>query len=295
MSIAHITRFATLVAVMVSGCKASTRETPTTAPAAQSPAAQQAVASPAQAAPTAPRVASTDDAKVAHKPRTAEPPPPPPEGMVYVPGGTVHIGTTEESVTKAVQVSPFFIDRTEVTVEAFLKCIKARECKRPYHQPGCNGTAKKPRLKHPMNCIDKREAERYCTKQGKRLPSEAEWQAAAGGTDGRIFPWGNDAAGEQLCWQARTGGREETCPVGAFPQGASPCGALDMAGNVAEWTSTVAPESSMGGFRIKGGSYEVDDMELAVPDALHVRIDQWTSSTEVNSHLTVGVRCAKDL
>jgi formylglycine-generating enzyme required for sulfatase activity len=95
----------------------------------QPPATQKTAASPAQAAPT-------DDAKVVPKLRTAEPPPPPPEGMVYVPSGTVHIGRIEERVAKAVQVLPFFIDRTEVTVEAYLKCVKARDCEPPYPQPG---------------------------------------------------------------------------------------------------------------------------------------------------------------
>jgi sulfatase modifying factor 1 len=292
MSSVHVAWSATFVVVMVSGCKASTRATPTPAPAVQSPATQEAAASPARPAPTAPKAAPTEDAKVAPKPRTAEPPPPPPEGMVSVPGGTVHVGTGEERVTNAVQVSSFFIDRTEVTVEAYLKCVKARDCEPPYPQPGCNATAKKPRSKHPINCISKREAERYCAQQDKRLPSEAEWQAAAGGTDGRMYPWGNDAPREQLCWQRSSKAPNGTCAVGSFPQGASPFGALDMAGNVAEWTSTVDPGSSMGGFRIKGGSYEVDEMD---PEGSNVAIGEKTSMTDINSEVTVGVRCAKDL
>jgi formylglycine-generating enzyme required for sulfatase activity len=209
--------------------------------------------------------------------------------MVYVPGGTVHIG---EPQNEEVKVSPFFIDRTEVTVEAYLKCVKARGCEPPYPQPGCNGTAKRPRSKHPMNCINQREAERYCTKQGKRLPSESEWQAAAGGTDGRIFPWGNDAAGEQLCWQNSSKAPNGTCPVGSYPQGASPHGALDMAGNVEEWTSTVESESTPVSFRIKGGSFRVDDMD---PEASNESINERSSSGWSRYDPAAGVRCAKDL
>jgi formylglycine-generating enzyme required for sulfatase activity len=275
--------------VSVTSCKASNRETSTSGPVVQSPATE-TVALPAGAAGSARVAATTDEAKVVPTQQTALPPPAAPEGMVYVPGGTVHVGTGQERVTTAVQVSPFFIERTEVTVEAYLKCVKAGNCEPPYPQPGCNGTAKKPRSKHPMNCISKREAERYCTQHGKRLPSEAEWQAAAGGTDGRMYPWGNDPAGEQLCWQKNSKAPDGTCPVGAFPQGASPVGAQDMAGNVEEWTSTVDPGSSMGGFRIKGGSYEVDDMN---PEASNVSIGEKTSMTEINSALTVGMRCAK--
>jgi hypothetical protein len=216
MSILHITLLATFVAGVVSGCKpAATGATPTPAPAAQPPTIPEAAASP-------PPAATSVGAKVAPEPPAPEPPPPP-EGMVYVPGGTVYI-VPRDTPRQRVQVSPFFIDRTEVTVAAYLKCTKARDCKVPYHQPGCNGTGKKPRLQHPMNCISKLNAERYCRAQGKRLPTTAEWQAAAGGTDGRTYPWGNEAAGEQLCWQRRTNGLEETCPVGAFPQGASPFG-----------------------------------------------------------------------
>jgi formylglycine-generating enzyme len=292
MSIAHVTWVAAFALGVVFGCKASTRATPTPAPIEQRHASEEAAARAAQAAPAVPKAAPTEDVKAAPQPSTAEPPPPP-EGMVYVPGGTVHIGAPAESVVKDVKVAPFFIDRTEVTVEAYLKCVKARDCEPPYPQPGCNGTAKKPRLKHPMNCISKEEAERYCTKQGKRLPSEAEWQAAAGGTDARIFPWGNDAPAEQLCWRKSSKAPDDgTCPVGSFPEGASPFGALDMAGNVEEWTSTVDPDSSMGAFRIKGGSYEVDEMD---PEASNESIGERGSSGATSSGPTEGVRCAKDL
>jgi hypothetical protein len=70
-------------------------------------------------------------------------------------------------------------------------------------------------------------------------------------------------------------------------------GALDMAGNVAEWTSTVTPSSGMGGFFIRGGSYRVD--ELVLPDSLDIRVDESTSSTDISWDPFVGVRCAKDL
>jgi formylglycine-generating enzyme required for sulfatase activity len=158
------------------------------------------------------------------------------------------------------QVSPFFFDRTEVTVEAYLACVRAKGCTASKPGEACNATAKKPRLQHPMNCITKGQAEQYCAAQGKRLPSEAEWEFAARGTDGRNYPWGNEVAGEQLCWQGRAGGSsKKTCPVGSFPEGASPFGALDMAGNVAEWTSTEETETAApGAFRARGGGYEFE-------------------------------------
>jgi formylglycine-generating enzyme required for sulfatase activity len=221
--------------------------------------------------------------------------------MVYVPGGTFDMGPPQ-SVTMGkaphrTQVAPFFLDRTEVTVAAYLACVRARGCAASEHQPGCNATAKKPRLQHPMNCITKVQAERYCAAQGKRLPSEAEWEFAARGTDGRNYPWGNEAAGEQLCWQGRAGGiSKNTCPVGSFPDGASPFGALDMAGNVAEWTSTeVTGTAAPGAFHTRGGGYWLEPIDLASPEWSSIRADQSEPFSDDDAISTLGVRCAKNL
>ena len=219
--------------------------------------------------------------------------------MVYIPGGTFDMGPPREvTVGKAperTQVAPFFLDRTEVTVGAYLSCVQSQNCTATQQAAGCNASAKKPLSQHPINCITKAQAETYCAAQGKRLPNAAEWEFAARGTDGRVYPWGNDEAGEQVCWQARSGASsKKTCPVGSFPAGASPFGALDMAGNVAEWTSTPETESEgPGAFRTRGGGYLVEDLDLSSPETLMIRADQWETFSAEDAEPKLGVRCAK--
>lgn len=288
MSIARTSLFATFVAGMVFSCKQngpSTQSAPPPVAASQPTTTKESTGVPGQAAPTPP----------------ATRPPQPPEGMVYVPGGTFDMGppqsVTEGKAPQRVQVSPFFLDRTEVTVAAYLDCVRAKGCTASRPGEGCNATAKKPRLQHPMNCITQGQADQYCAAQGKRLPSAAEWEFAARGTDGREYPWGNDAAGEQLCWQARSGGLDETtCPVGSFPDGSSPFGALDMAGNVAEWTSTeVTGAAAPGGFSTRGGSYLFDPLDRAEPETAKIRADQSEPFGNGSAVPMLGVRCARNL
>jgi formylglycine-generating enzyme required for sulfatase activity len=186
-----------------------------------------------------------------------------PDGMVRVPSGTFAMGSPDgvgdddEHPRHEVTVSALCIDRTEVMVKAYEVCVAAKRCTAPHREISqyCN---QPDRGDHPVNCVDWNQAVAYCRWLGKRLPTEAEWEYAARGSDGRLYPWGNEppsasrlnaCGSECVAWGKRVLGRAwpamydaddgwvTTAPVGSFPEGASPFGALDMAGNVWEWTA----------------------------------------------------------
>jgi formylglycine-generating enzyme required for sulfatase activity len=220
--------------------------------------------------------------------------------MVYVPGGAFDMGMprniTHGAGPKRTEVAAFFIDRTEVTVAAYRACVEAGNCTAPGRGAQCNAAAKRAMLQHPVNCVTRDQAEQFCKAQQKRLPTSAEWEFAARGTDGRTYPWGNEAPAEQVCWQGRAGAESKrTCPVGTYPAGVSPFGALDMAGNVAEWTSTPDAEASgPGAFYTRGGGYPLHDIDRADPDFYAIRADQPMGLSGTEAVPDVGIRCAKD-
>lgn len=177
----------------------------------------------------------------------------------------------------------FWLDRTEVTVSAYAACVKSGECKAPSSEnPDKFCTwGKAGKEQHPITCVNWAEADAYCKAQGKRLPSEEEWQRAASGGDGRVFPWGNDyPADEQLCWSKEDG----TCAAGVFPSGASRHGVQDLAGNVWEWTASHGSDAQT--FVIRGGAW-------------HYSVGSYVKATSRTSYLPsyqdndLGFRCAQ--
>lgn len=140
-----------------------------------------------------------------------------------------------ESPVHEVSLSPYRIDRYEVTVAQYRQCVDAGECTTPGTIPYCNW-AEPDREDHPINCVDFDQSDAYCRWAGGTLPSEAQWEYAARGTDGRIYPWGNDPPTcERAVYHRCDSGH--TLPVGTHPAGASPFGIQDMAGGVWEWTT----------------------------------------------------------
>ncbi|OGG48432.1 MAG: hypothetical protein A3F84_14700 [Candidatus Handelsmanbacteria bacterium RIFCSPLOWO2_12_FULL_64_10] len=92
---------------------------------------------------------------------------------------------------------------------------------------------------HPVVGVSWEDAKAYCEWAGKRLPTEEEWQQACQGRDGREYPWGNGFGSGRANIEGFREGFLQTAPVGSYPNGASPYGAMDMAGNVWEWTSSL--------------------------------------------------------
>jgi formylglycine-generating enzyme required for sulfatase activity len=175
--------------------------------------------------------------------------------MVYVPAGEFQMGNQKSDPCFALDQRPqhtvtldhFRIDQTEVTVNQYQQCVIAGMCQAPQ---GCNFGPGEPTYEelsqedYPMICLSWFEAQAYCEWVGGRLPTEAEWAYAARGPEAKRFPWGDEFGPN--CSQGNfydgdalkcSDGYTTTAPVGSFPAGASWCGVLDMAGNVAGWVS----------------------------------------------------------
>lgn len=140
----------------------------------------------------------------------------------------------QESPRHEVLLDAFSIDQTEVTVGDFEECVVAGGCAEPDAGGGCNW-GMSGRDDHPINCVSWYHANDYCSWNGQRLPTEAEWEKAARGTDERVFPWGD--SGPSCAIAQFNGCAGDTIEVGTRPLGMSPYGIHDMAGNIWEWVA----------------------------------------------------------
>jgi formylglycine-generating enzyme required for sulfatase activity len=270
-----------------------------------------------------------------------------PEGMVLIPGGKFFMGSDDAAFklwqpAHKVTLDTYCVDLTEVTVAAYKACSDVGECKRPPAEPEypkrdaeseadhtkevkayaelCN-FGKEGRDQHPINCVPWALADNYCKVHKKRLPTEAEWEFAARGSDGRKFPWGDDAAAfghmnaagpEFNKWETAHGLKPSprmyndddkfvgTAPVGSFPMGKTHRGAQDIVGNVWEWTADlfetykaeeeVNPKGARAGERraMRGGGFNGGIQLWLNPAFRYFQIE--TANTPA-----LGFRCAADL
>lgn len=186
--------------------------------------------------------------------------PPEDKGMIYVAGGPFIFGTDGShghgTIPKhTVDLDAFLIDRVEVSREDYEACVQTKRCSPAATGRYCDFSDSLPKL--PINCVTWKQAADYCDSVGKRLPSELEWERAARGRDGRTYSWGSiwpppNGAGnfadestrlkrpEWSVIQRYDDGYPLLAPVGAFLDSASPTGALNMVGNVMEWTRDAA-------------------------------------------------------
>ncbi|MEM7125624.1 MAG: SUMF1/EgtB/PvdO family nonheme iron enzyme [Chloroflexota bacterium] len=172
---------------------------------------------------------------------------PPPEADVYVriPAGVLE---PSDGSDEPVQINEFWMRRTEVTNQQYQRCVDADFC-----QPPLNDHWDKPESANlPVTWVTWDQANAYAEWVGGRLPTEAEWEWACRGDDGRIYPWGNQEPSETLL--NYNGNNEGVAPVGSYPEGVNPFGLYDMAGNVWEWTADEV-ESNPNRHWLRGGGY----------------------------------------
>ncbi|MEO7328091.1 MAG: SUMF1/EgtB/PvdO family nonheme iron enzyme, partial [Minicystis sp.] len=267
----------------------------------------------------------TASAPVITSASAAPPVGPPPEDMAWIAAGTFLMGEAKEARSVTI-TRPFYLDRNEVTVRAFQLCVDKRMCSAADHVSvtaendgsdagpsaatsayvdtwtrRCNAPLRA--LDQPINCVDFAGAAGYCAWKGRRLPTEAEWELAARGVDGRPFAWGREPPEcGRSCYDRngacrRAGESVATCGAGAHPADRTPDGVFDLGGNVAEWVSDGFDRSLSGGRDpkgaegaplkvLRGGSF-FDAEE-------HLRASFRTFAAPVMAHATVGFRCAMD-
>jgi len=193
----------------------------------------------------------------------------------------------DEPIRK-VSIGALCMDTTKVTVAAYRVCVKAGKCppegKCLYHNPRLDD--------HPTDCVTWADADRFCRAADKRLPTEEEWEYGARGTERRRYPWGNEDphydfksyAYREFC---QTPPGQEPCPVGQFRRFASPFGLLDMAGNLAEWTSSdyCEPKGPCGKIVRGSGGPSLGELRGAHREA----------QAPMTRDSTLGFRCAVSL
>lgn len=225
--------------------------------------------------------------------------------MLLVPAGECQIGhdgrTANHLASQVVNLPDFYIDKYEVTNGRYRAFLQATGKQPPEEWEYYREVAQPDSDQYPAIAIQWPDAVEYCQWAGLRLPTNLEWEKAARGEDGRTYPWGegddNTRAnhggdiGNACCGPDIADGHLYTAPVGSYPAGASPYGALDMAGNVWEWTTDLplfeAPRTRR---VIRGGGFITPWYFMTT----YFFMDWWEEWSLDDYGIEIGFRCARD-
>ena len=225
----------------------------------------------------------------------------PPEGMVLIPAGEFAMGAEDglpdTRPMHRVYLSTYWLDRHEVTNRQYRQCVESGGCAPPKDQSAYED----PTLAdHPVTNVTWAQARHYCGWPGKRLPTEAEWEKAARGIDGRLYPWGNSDEVAKARPRPAERTKNGTAPVGTMDFARSPYGVADLVMNVSEWVNDWYAEDfyrsspgrdpqgpARGSFRVLRGG-ELSDRPLE----LRASYRGWDDMTYWGPSL--GFRCAQD-
>lgn len=224
--------------------------------------------------------------------------------LFYIPAGEFTMGSELNNNAKPVHtvyLDAFWIDQTEVTNALYAKCVQSGSCQPPNpvsSQKHSNYFGNPQYDNYPVIFVTWEMSKTYCEWAERRLPTEAEWEKAARGDDGRRYPWGNDSPVDRTNLSNYDVLAGDTTPIGSYPNGASPYGALDMAGNVSEWVSdwydasyyansspSNPPGPDLGRYHIsRGGSWFAEEYGIAT----------WNRYIDTLgiSRNSIGFRCA---
>jgi formylglycine-generating enzyme required for sulfatase activity len=243
--------------------------------------------------------------------------------QIYIPAGTFTQGgldpnsTPDEKPAHKVTMPAYWIDKFDVTNGMYSQCVNAGSCNPPQSFSSKTVTSyfnNKDYNDYPVVQVTWGDAATYCKWAGRRLPTEANWEYAARGTDIRTYPWGEDAPDSTRAnFNYQVG---DTSKVGSYAAGASPFGVLDMAGNVAQWVNdfydgnyyakavTLNPSGPIArtnffGRVIKGGTFQDVGSDIRIANRAQVigpnpDAQQGTPALIGDYSPKIGFRCASD-
>jgi len=227
----------------------------------------------------------------------------PKDGMtqIYINDGEFIMGNGDDlrvdNPQHRIYLDAYWMDKTEVTNDMYAKCLEAGECTHPANYDTYYGIWAY--RDYPVVYINWYQADSYCRWAGRYLPTEAQWEKAARGTDGRRYPWGNQPPNPRLV-NFNLSLIGEPVPAFRYPLGASPYGVLNMAGNVREWIADwysdnyyqsspyIDPKGPATGTQrsLRSGSYAEDEQQISV----YTRFKHLPDS----AGLSRGFRCAEN-